>query len=217
MEDLKGQTNILHVGCVGMNTKLPHYKGWSHVQDHLISKSKLKKKTLKPGSVRATVYQRVYHRTINLYDINEAEPKKPPTEAQLKALEKAREAAAREVYISIRTCSICGIYEGRPITVCEFCRRYEWLESVSEEARRIFQKWMKHKEQYIILDLETTGLDPIHDEIIQLSIINLDGKTLYHSFIKPMCRRLSITFSFPETEWHHGDLCKVRYELLRLS
>ena len=41
------------------------------------------------------------------------------------------------------------------------------------------------KSKIICIDIETTGLDRRHDEILQISIINGKGKTLYNSYIKP--------------------------------
>ena len=41
------------------------------------------------------------------------------------------------------------------------------------------------KSKIICIDIETTGLDRNNDEILQVSIINGKGKTLYNSYIKP--------------------------------
>jgi DNA polymerase-3 subunit epsilon len=41
------------------------------------------------------------------------------------------------------------------------------------------------KSKIICIDIETTGLDKKKDEILQISIINGRGKTLYNSYIKP--------------------------------
>lgn len=41
------------------------------------------------------------------------------------------------------------------------------------------------KSKIICIDIETTGLDRNNDEILQVSIINGRGKTLYNSYIKP--------------------------------
>lgn len=38
----------------------------------------------------------------------------------------------------------------------------------------------------IVIDIETTGLDIEHDEPLQISIIDGDGKTLYNSYLKPL-------------------------------
>ena len=40
--------------------------------------------------------------------------------------------------------------------------------------------------EVIVLDLETTGLDYSHDEILQASIISGTGETLYNSYFKPI-------------------------------
>lgn len=38
----------------------------------------------------------------------------------------------------------------------------------------------------IVLDTETTGLDPYTDELLQLAIIDGDGNTLYNSYFRPV-------------------------------
>lgn len=40
--------------------------------------------------------------------------------------------------------------------------------------------------QTVVFDVETTGLDPVHDEIIQFSAINGDGKVLLNTYVKPV-------------------------------
>lgn len=40
-------------------------------------------------------------------------------------------------------------------------------------------------DSYIVLDTETTGLSSNYDEILQLSIIDNDGNTLYNQYFKP--------------------------------
>lgn len=44
---------------------------------------------------------------------------------------------------------------------------------------------MLWKNRIISIDIETTGLDAIEDEIVQISIVNGRGKTLYNSYISP--------------------------------
>lgn len=41
------------------------------------------------------------------------------------------------------------------------------------------------KSKIICIDIETTGLDRNKDEVLQISIINGKGKTLYNSYIRP--------------------------------
>lgn len=45
------------------------------------------------------------------------------------------------------------------------------------------------KSRIICIDVETTGLDRIEDEILQVAIINGRGKTLYNSYIRPGKKR----------------------------
>lgn len=45
---------------------------------------------------------------------------------------------------------------------------------------------LQTKHNPIILDCETTGLDPTTDEILELAIINTEGTVLYHSLVKPV-------------------------------
>ena len=40
--------------------------------------------------------------------------------------------------------------------------------------------------RYIVIDTETTGLDPIVDELLQVSIIDNNGNTLFDEFVKPL-------------------------------
>lgn len=40
--------------------------------------------------------------------------------------------------------------------------------------------------QTVVFDVETTGLDPEHDEIIQFSAINGEGKVLLNTYVKPI-------------------------------
>jgi DNA polymerase III subunit epsilon len=47
---------------------------------------------------------------------------------------------------------------------------------------------LENKEQFVILDTETTGLEN-HDVIVQIALIDIDGNTLFNSLIKPTKKR----------------------------
>ena len=44
-------------------------------------------------------------------------------------------------------------------------------------------------ENYLYVDTETTGLDPCHDELLSVSVLDNDSRVLFHSYIKPSHRR----------------------------
>lgn len=54
-------------------------------------------------------------------------------------------------------------------------------------------------EETIIVDTETTGLNPATDELLQIAIIDGTGKTLFNEYIKP-----TQTKSWTEAEKIHG-------------
>lgn len=54
---------------------------------------------------------------------------------------------------------------------------------------------MYNPEKTIVIDLETTGLNPIHNEILQVAIIDGNGKVLLNEYCKP-----KHTQTWPEAE-----------------
>lgn len=62
------------------------------------------------------------------------------------------------------------------------------------------------KSKIICLDIETTGLDIMQDEILQVSIINGRGRTLYNSYIRPERKR----------EWKDAEkINKISWQAVR--
>lgn len=62
------------------------------------------------------------------------------------------------------------------------------------------------KGKIICIDIETTGLDAANDEILQISIINGRGKTLYNSYIRPEHKR----------EWKEAEeINKIGWEAVK--
>lgn len=99
---------------------------------------------------------------------------KPATSRQLAALEKARETAIKN-----RTCTKCGlIMSNKNALVDGKC--YECIHA--DKVRETYKDIMKNKEQYLILDTETTGLGDA-DQIVEIAIIDLDGKELLNTRI----------------------------------
>lgn len=63
------------------------------------------------------------------------------------------------------------------------------FEDMLAQCRAAAQTWavsvLANKENYVILDTETTGLE--NAEFVQLSIIDLDGRVLLNTLAKPTC------------------------------
>lgn len=159
-----------------------HYKKWSDVPMNLVSRSALRKQKLVPGEARATVYQLFNHKTIELFDVLEAKPRKEPSSAQIQAIQKARKALDNS-----RTCSNCGkLYSNRLNGgICEYCKQEQWVQVVQESARIQFKDWFDNKQDYIVIDAETTGLLEDNAEIIQISLVSLDEEVFFTSYVKP--------------------------------
>ncbi|GGG17716.1 3'-5' exonuclease [Paenibacillus abyssi] len=165
------------------HTAIPYFKAWDDVPSGLFSKSALREKGLNPGPLRATVYQRANNRRIELYSIEEATARKPATEKQKQAIERARAAKA-----AARTCSRCQCVWNKPKDLinglCSGCRHDVWLENARIIAIEDFRGWAEAKDSYVVVDVETNQLGD-GAEIIELSIVDLDENVLFESLIKP--------------------------------
>lgn len=105
-----------------------------------------------------------------------------PTKKQLENIEKAR-----EIYKKKRTCSKCGFVVNtlQDLTdgICKSCKEDEYYSYMIDKIINDRKVWMNNRKDYIILDVETTGLDD--DEVIEISIIDLKGTVLFDTLIKP--------------------------------
>lgn len=149
--------------------KLTEYNWWGEDNEppqHLKTKKQLTQLKLKPLKPVGVIYTRKYD--LYLYDVNDfnsVRPKKKATESQLKALAKGREAMRKKAFYK----------EWEP----DYGRHLKVRNEASEWAKEKF----KEKDNWVILDTETTGLEEA--EIIQIGIINLDGQIILESLIKP--------------------------------
>lgn len=134
--------------------------------EHLKTTKQLGELGLKPVKPVGYIETRKY--IIKLFDPNDpnsTRPKRKATPKQLAALQKARKkqqlmAECREWYRCIG------------FTKKDRIREIKWVRKVFEDM-----------DNYIILDTETTGLYP--SEVVEVGIINLSGKTVFHSLVKP--------------------------------
>lgn len=101
---------------------------------------------------------------------------KAPTDKQLDAVNKARETKIRN-----RTCGSCGCIESHKRHLidglCKRCNRKQYM------ALQFVHIW-NNRDDYVILDTETTGLG-YSDKIVEISIIDLYGNVLINTLINP--------------------------------
>ena len=156
--------------------KITEYSWWGENNEppaNLKTKKQLAEIGLKPKNPVGVIYTRKYD--LYLYDPqnpDSAVPKKKASEAQLKALAKAREKSQRKAYY----------------------RRWkrnrgQYLEAENDAINWARKVLLREKDDWVILDTETTGL--YDAEIVQIGICNLDGEVIIDSLVKP-------TTSIPE-------------------
>lgn len=106
---------------------------------------------------------------------------KKASEKQLNAINKAREAAIKN-----RTCIKCNNIVGRKSDLkdgkCMLCIDEEITLENQARVRLEFKEFLENKNKYLIMDTETTGLAD-NDEIIEIAIIDMEGKELLYTKI----------------------------------
>ncbi|AJH16881.1 exonuclease domain-containing protein (plasmid) [Bacillus mycoides] len=164
------------------------YKNWSEVPLELASKTKLSKEGLKPLEAPvAKVYQRSNNRYIELY-----ERSKPEKKRQLSDKQKLALSNGRKLGIEQRTCKQCGhVVKSKSklrLSLCPSCYEHQVIMNQLKETKlkikTFINKMFINIDQFVILDTETTGLT-LRDQIIDISVINLSGKILLNSLVKP--------------------------------
>lgn len=73
----------------------------------------------------------------------------------------------------------------------------------------------------IVIDTETTGLNPYDDELLQVSIIDGQGNTLFNSYIKPLYtdnwnKAMAVNHITPETVATAPNILEVKQEISRI-
>lgn len=192
-----------------MSEQIPVYTKWEDIPEGIATKTTLSRdfglkltKEQKPVAQKKRYNHRGKHvGYYDLYAMSEAKPKRKPTEAQLKALEKARYMAEKLE----KRCSDCNGLVTNRYGDAWMVTRKEWIDNdydhfvcgFCEDKYRAIQ-WAKHimeLEDVVILDTETTDL---HGEIIEIAVIDMQGNTILDQRIKPLG---GIN---PEAEMVHG-------------
>jgi DNA polymerase III subunit epsilon len=157
--------------------KKPHIYQWDPWPFGLYTKKQLSEMGYKPGSVAGLI---PYSKSadgdgyLRVYSLIDAQPKKPMSEKQAAALEKARQAWA---------CESCGArkrYLKWPW--CESCSHIYKLHADREAASAWSAKILA--DGCVILDTETTDLS--YPELLQIAVIDQDGAVLLDTLCKPL-------------------------------
>lgn len=170
-------------------TTIETYKRWAEVPDNLKTKTQLNREGLRLAPKQPCVAKiRTGYGLWNLYDLNQAIPKRKPTESQLAHLEAIREKA-----FTLRYCG-CGRDYLSPEDYGQYKRegsslilpdgQYRCRHCLDRDRAIEWSKKVLIDESAIILDTETTGLDETA-EIIEIAIINVKGEKLFESLVKP--------------------------------
>ncbi|BCD26913.1 hypothetical protein BC30090_p337 (plasmid) [Bacillus cereus] len=168
-----------------------HYKNWDEIPEHLATKTALSREGLKPnGNVVGTYYKRSTRKYIELYDKNEAVPKRKMSEKQQLALEKAREKTIQQ-----RTCTRCThtvqhkdkLKDGLCSSCIKNLAEIQQIEEHRESCKNKINYIFNNKNKFLVLDTQTTGLGET-DEIVEIAVTDLDGKTFLNTLVRPTVR-----------------------------
>lgn len=180
--------------CIGV----PMWHKWDDIPDTMATKTTLSKEhglRLSKGQEPVGAKVQYNHRGkatggyYPLYAIVDATPKKQISPQQFEALEKARYMAEK---LSVK-CSKCGDYSLNRYGDLINVTRKQWIAKDYDhyvcgyckdrnEAIVKANEWLTNP-HCVILDSETSGLEDA--EIIELAIIDVQGRTLLDTRIKP--------------------------------
>ncbi|GAB6462095.1 putative exonuclease [Bacillus cereus] len=111
---------------------------------------------------------------------------------QLSDKQKLALSNGRKLGIEQRTCKQCGhVVQSKAklrLSLCPSCYKHQVIMNQLKETKlkikTFINKMFINKDQFVILDTETTGLT-LRDQIIEISVIDLTGKILLNSLVKP--------------------------------
>ena len=170
--------------------------------DHLATYTQLKRQKLKPAKPVGCYFRLKGKKYIYLYKIEDAQPRRVPTERQREAIEKMR-----ATLVSMHTCERCGWHDyshgqgnwqtrvttlrvsGQERRYCEDCRRYIiWSHDrhVIEQNMAVWVVESSEVPPFVMLATSTVGLsDHPAFQVVEVAAVNRDGMVVFHSLIKP--------------------------------
>jgi len=157
------------------------FSSWASVPDEMKTKTQLGRMGLKlaPDQQPVAVIKAGRFPAHHLYDMAQAIPKRPVSDAQRAAslvnLQKAHDAT---------TCIDCGGYsrsldDGR----CSYCA---WDYRLKQRGQRATERLtaLAASSDWLIVDTETTGLDG-NAEIVQIGIVDAAGQVVLNQLVRP--------------------------------
>lgn len=157
----------------------------------LLSLSQLKRMGLMPaaGSKADAIVNRQIYGDYYLYDKDKCVSYVRSSE------EKEKRRLADRKRKALYTCPVCkkylGLYNGYESTrepgMCDICykqKRAEYFEIIAEKRGKILERTESNYD-FLVIDVETTGLSSLYDEILQLSIISPTGEVLFYETFRP--------------------------------
>lgn len=124
------------------------------------------------------------------------------------------------------------IAQRKALLKCKEAKKQEELQLFKKEFKKeITQNIIKktfsvpYKSEIIydeiVIDTETTGLNPYDDELLQVSIIDGQGNTLFNSYIKPLYtdnwnKAMAVNHITPETVATAPNILEVKQEISRI-
>ncbi len=111
---------------------------------------------------------------------------------QLSDKQKLALSNGRKLSLEQRTCKQCGhiVQSKAKLRLSLFPSCYEHqvvmnqLKETKLEIKTYINNMFINRDQFVILDTETTGLT-LRDQIIEINVIDLTGKILLNSLVKP--------------------------------
>lgn len=165
------------------------------------SKTELKKMKLMPKiNVKpVALVNRKYYDSYYLYDI------KKTTSFKLTNKQKNELKRRKQVNKEKRTCKVCKKIMKEKDRYYDYHRGY-FLNYICKDCYdKIYEEQQKEyinnliKDNVTYLDVETTGLDPNSNEILQVSVINSKEEVLINEFCKP-----ELKTAWEEATWING-------------
>lgn len=120
------------------------------------------------------------------------------------------------------------IAQRKALLKCKEAKKQEELQLFKKEItqniiKKTFSVPYKSEIIYdeIVIDTETTGLNPYDDELLQVSIIDGQGNTLFNSYIKPLYtdnwnKAMAVNHITPETVATAPNILEVKQEISRI-